>query len=595
MAKKKTEEAVEAEPRDEATAATAAAADSFADLGLSEPLLKALGDVGYEAPTSIQSRTIPPLLEGRDLIGQAQTGTGKTGAFALPILERLDAKRNRVQALVLTPTRELALQVSEAFHSYAKYLERVRVLPVYGGQGMQKQLDRLHSGVHIVVGTPGRVMDHLRRGTLTFESLTTVVLDEADEMLRMGFIEDVEWILGQAPEALQTALFSATMPREIRGIADRYLSEPVEIRIEHKTLTVPTIEQQYINVSEQFKLDTLTRILETERIDAVLVFARTKTGASDLTEKLEGRGYSVEALHGDLSQAQRENVVRRLRSGKVEIVVATDVAARGLDVDRISHVVNYDIPNDVEAYVHRIGRTGRAGREGKAILLVTPRQTRMLRDIEHHTGQRIKPMRVPSRAHVAARRAELFKGRIRATLAEDDLELYLAMVEEVAAEGFEMAEVAAAAVRLAQGDKPLDVVVEEEPPEMAPGTDGMVRLFFGAGRRSGVRPADIVGAIANEADVPGRSIGAIDVFDSYTLVEVPAEYEAQVIERMSRSTIRNQPIRVRIAREGSGDRGPGPGDRGRGPGSWGPKPGHRGSKPGGRGDERPKRGPKPRR
>jgi ATP-dependent RNA helicase DeaD len=585
MAKKKTpataadaekaenaENAVEGEPQGDASP------EQFADLGLSESLLKALGDVGYEAPTTIQSRTIPPLLEGRDLIGQAQTGTGKTGAFALPILERLDTKRNRVQALVLTPTRELALQVSEAFHSYAKYLDRVRVLPVYGGQGMQKQLDRLQSGVHIVVGTPGRVMDHLRRGTLSFESLATVVLDEADEMLRMGFLEDVEWILGQAPEALQTALFSATMPREIRRIADRYLSEPVEIRIEHKTLTVPTIEQQYINVSEQFKLDTLTRILETERIDAVLVFARTKNGASDLTEKLEGRGYSVEALHGDLSQAQRENVVRRLRSGKVEIVVATDVAARGLDVERISHVVNYDMPNDVEAYVHRIGRTARAGREGKAILLVTPRQTRMLRDIEHHTGQRITPMRAPSRAHVAARRAEIFKERIRATLAEDDLELYLEMVEGLAAEGFEMAEVAAAAVRLAQGDKPLDVVVEDEPPEMAPGTDGMVRLFFGAGRRSGVRPADIVGAIANEADVPGRAIGAIDVFDSYTLVEIPAQYEGQVLARMSRSTIRNQPIRVRLAREGGG------------PPVGAPRPGPRGKR-----DNPPRRGPKPRR
>jgi ATP-dependent RNA helicase DeaD len=538
---------------DESPAAT------FAELGLGEPLLKALTDLGYEAPTPIQSRTIPPLLAGSDLVGQAQTGTGKTAAFALPILQKLDTRKHQVQALVLTPTRELALQVSEAFHTYSKHLDRVRVLPVYGGQGMQKQLDRLQSGAQIVVGTPGRVMDHLRRGTLTFESLKTVVLDEADEMLRMGFIEDVEWILGQAEGEFQTALFSATMPREIRRIADRYLEDAVQIEIEHKTLTVPTVEQQYINVSEQNKLDALTRVLETERVEAALVFARTKNGAAELTEKLDGRGYSAEALHGDLSQPQREAVVRRLRSGKTEVVVATDVAARGLDVERISHVVNYDIPNDIEAYVHRIGRTGRAGREGKAILFVTPRQTRMLHEIERYTGQKITPMRVPSRADVAARRAELFKQRVREQLAGDELEPYLAMVEELTAEGHDIAEIAAAAARLAQGDKPLEVAVEPDRDELPPGTDGMVRLFIGAGRRSGVRPSDIVGAIANEADVPGRAIGAIDVYDRYTIVEVPAEYGEQVLERMARSTIRNQPVSVKPARpdeEGDGDRGP---------------------------------------
>jgi ATP-dependent RNA helicase DeaD len=530
--------------------------DSFEGLGLGEPLVRTLVDLGYEVPTPIQARTIPLLLAGRDVIGQAQTGTGKTAAFALPTLERLDPKRPRVQALVLTPTRELALQVSEAFHKYARYVGNVRVLPVYGGQPIHKQVDRLEAGVHVVVGTPGRVMDHLRRGTLNFDALATVVLDEADEMLRMGFIEDVEWILEQAPEGVQTALFSATMPREVRRVADRHLSDPASVQIEQKTLTVPTIEQQYINVSEQSKLDALTRLLETEPIDAVLVFVRTKTRAAELTEQLQGRGYAAEEMHGDMSQVQREAVIRRLRAGQAEIIVATDVAARGLDVERVSHVVNYDIPTDVEAYVHRIGRTARAGREGKAILLVAPRQQRMLRDIEAYTRQRIEPVRVPSKADVAARRTALFKERIRKTLADENLELYLAMVEELADEGIDMAELAAAAARLAQGDRPLDVTPDDEAMRFEPSADGMVRLFLGAGRRDGVRPGDIVGAIANEADVPGRAIGAIDIYDRFTIVEVPAEYRDRVLQRMQDSTIRHRPVSARIATPDGGDRRP---------------------------------------
>jgi ATP-dependent RNA helicase DeaD len=520
---------------------------SFEGLGLSDGVLQTLREVGYEVPTPIQSKTIPLLLAGRDVIGQAQTGTGKTAAFALPVLERLDVRLAQVQALVLTPTRELALQVSEAFHTYAKHVGPVRVLPVYGGQPIQKQVVRLESGVHVVVGTPGRIMDHLRRGTLTFEALKTVVLDEADEMLRMGFIEDVEWILGQAPDGVQTALFSATMPREVRRIAERHLKDAAEVETEHKTLTVPTVEQQYMNVSEQSKLEALTRLLEAERIDAVLVFTRTKNRAAELTEKLQGRGYAAEEMHGDLSQTQRESVIRRLRSGQAEIIVATDVAARGLDVERVSHVINFDMPHDVEAYVHRIGRTGRAGREGKAILLVAPRQQRMLRDIEAYTRQRIEPVKMPSKADVAARRTEMFKERIRKTLAEENLELYLTMVEELADEGVDVTEVAAAAARLAQGDRPLDVTPEEEWVEAGPDEDGMVRLFFGAGRREGVRPADIVGAIANEADVPGRAIGAIDIYERHTIVEVPAQYRDRVLERMSSAVIRNRPVSARVA------------------------------------------------
>jgi ATP-dependent RNA helicase DeaD len=537
-------------------------AGSFEQLGLSEGLIRSLVELGYEVPTPIQSKTIPLLLAGRDVIGQAQTGTGKTAAFALPALDRLSPKKVRVQALVLTPTRELALQVSEAFHKYAKHLGHVRVLPVYGGQPIFKQVERLEAGVHVVVGTPGRVMDHLRRGTLTFESLATVVLDEADEMLRMGFIEDVEWILEQAPGGVQKALFSATMPREVRRIAERHLTDPASVQIEHATMTVPSVEQQYINVSEQSKLDALTRILETEPIDAVLVFVRTKTRSAELAEQLQGRGYSAEAMHGDMSQVQREAVVRRMRAGQAELIVATDVAARGLDVDRVSHVVNFDMPNDVEAYVHRIGRTGRAGREGKAILLVAPRQQRMLHDIEAYTRQKIQPVRMPSKADVAARRTAIFKDRIRKAAAEENLELYLSMVEELVDEGLDLAEVAAAAARLAQGDRPLDVTPEPEAVEFEPSADGMVRLFIGAGRRDGVRPADVVGAIANEADVPGRSIGAIDIYDRFTIVEVPAEYRDRVLSSMSNATIRHRPISVRIATPESGERRPSPPRRG---------------------------------
>ncbi len=351
-----------------------AAEDTFDSLGLNESIQRGLSELGYEAPTPIQRQTIPLLLAGRDVVGQAQTGTGKTAAFALPVLQNLDLGLNAVQALILTPTRELALQVAEAFHAYARYLGRVRVLPVYGGQAIQAQLVRLHSGVQIIVGTPGRVMDHLRRGTLDFSSLKTVVLDEGDEMLRMGFVDDIEWILAQAPEGIQKALFSATMPEEIRRIADRYLHDPASIQTVQRTLTVPTVEQRYVLVPESAKLEALAQILELEGTpgEGVLVFTRTKTAAAELAERLNARGYAAEALHGDLNQAQRENVIRRLRSGQLDLVTATDVAARGLDVERIGLVVNYHMPYDPEWYVHRIGRTARAGRAGRAVLFVTP-------------------------------------------------------------------------------------------------------------------------------------------------------------------------------------------------------------------------------
>ncbi|OLB92947.1 MAG: hypothetical protein AUH30_21085 [Candidatus Rokubacteria bacterium 13_1_40CM_68_15] len=541
---------------------------AFTELGLSAPLLAAIEEVGYEAPTAIQARTIPALLAGRDVIGQAQTGTGKTAAFALPILQSLDVDNAEVQALVLTPTRELAIQVAEAIHTYSKRMGAVRVLPVYGGQPMQQQIRRLRAGVHIVVGTPGRVMDHLRRGTLAFDALETVVLDEADEMLRMGFIDDVEWILGQMPGARQLALFSATMPREIRRIAERHLRDPERVEIEHATVTVAETEQRYLNVTERQKADALTRVLEVEAPEAALVFVRTKTGAAELAERLQARGYAAEAMHGDMTQAQREQTIRRLRAGQVETVIATDVAARGLDVERITHVVNYDVPWDAQSYVHRIGRTGRAGRAGTAILFVTPRETRLLETIERFTGQRITPMRMPSAADVAARRASLFKEQLRAAARADGLEPYLSLVEELAEEaGLDMAEIAAAAAKLARAGKPFEVVAAPAPertvkPRAATGDGEMVRLFIDTGRQAGVRPADIVGAVAGEADIPGRAIGAIDIHERFTFVEVPAEYVDQVLDRMRRVKIRKQPVTVKMATPKSAER---PGGKRRGP------------------------------
>lgn len=414
--------------------------------------MRVLGELGYEAPTPIQQRAIPALLGGGDLIGQAQTGTGKTAAFALPILQALEPRKHVTQALVLTPTRELAMQVAEAIHSYSRHLAHIRVLPVYGGAPMMVQLNRLRQGVHVVVGTPGRLIDHLKRATLRLDEVKTIVLDEADEMLKMGFLDDVEWILSQAPSQRQIALFSATMPDEILGIAQRHLSNPTKIVPERRALTAPAIEQRYVNVSEAQKLDVLTSILELELQpgEAVLIFRRTKTGVAQLAEKLEARGFAAAAMHGNMNQSARETVIRRLRSGKAEIVVATDVAARGLNVEQISHVINYDVPYDVESYVHRVGRTARAGRTGVATLFVTPRERRMMRDIEHYMRTTIKPMKLPTRADIAARRLAQFKDKLRRNAEQRDLDPYLGLVEELVAEGtFDMAEVAAAAARLA--------------------------------------------------------------------------------------------------------------------------------------------------
>ena len=428
----------------------------FRDLALSEPLLKALTDVGYESPSPIQAATIPPLLEGQDVLGQAQTGTGKTAAFALPILSRLNMRQTSPQALVLAPTRELAIQVAEAFQRYATHLPNFRVLPIYGGQSYGPQLSGLKRGAHVVVGTPGRVIDHLNRGTLDLSELKTLVLDEADEMLRMGFIDDVESILSKTPAERQIALFSATMPAQIRRIAENHLKDPVQITIKASTSNTPNITQRYWYVSGMHKLDALTRILEAETFDAMIVFSRTKLGTEELANKLQARGFSAAAINGDMQQAQRERTIQQLKDGKLDILCATDVAARGLDVDRISHVINYDIPHDVEGYVHRIGRTGRAGRSGQAILFVTPREKRLLQTIERATKQKVEEMTLPSVDVVNDKRVNKFKQRISETLSTGDLGIFQNLIDSFEQEhNVPAREIAAALARMVQGDSPL--------------------------------------------------------------------------------------------------------------------------------------------
>jgi ATP-dependent RNA helicase DeaD len=533
---------------------------AFAALGLREPLVRTLAALGYEAPTPIQERTIPLLLAGRDLIGQAQTGTGKTAAFALPILEKIDPELRDTQALVLTPTRELAMQVAEAIHSYAHAMPGIGVLPVYGGASMVHQLKRLQQGVQIVVGTPGRLIDHLDRGSLRLGSIRMMVLDEADEMLKMGFIDDVERILGEAPPARQVALFSATMPAGVLRIAKKHMPDAERVEIEHKAVNAPAIDQRFINVAESQKLEVLTQILELEENNAVLIFRRTKTGAAELAERLDARGFAAEAMHGDMNQRERESVIRRLKAGNIEIVVATGVAARGLDVEQITHVVNYDVPNDVEAYVHRIGRTGRAGRSGVATLFVTPRERKMMREIERFTGTSIKPMKTPTRGDVVARRVEQLKETIRKAIKEGDLDLYLQLVEQLAEEGpHDIAEIAAAAAKLASVAKP--IVPEKDRKESRPAAarsarasrpaaEARVRLQMSVGKRDGIRPSDVVGSIANEAGIEGRDIGPIEILNDRTYVSVPASAVKEVLMKVGRARFRGRAVNLSVAEEG---------------------------------------------
>ena len=525
---------------------------SFRDLKLSEPLIRVLDEIGYETPTPIQSQAIPPLMTGRDLLGHAPTGTGKTAAFALPLLSDIDVQNKNVQVLTLTPTRELAIQVAEAFQHYASHIKGFHVLPIYGGQEYGGQIRQLKRGVQVVVGTPGRLMDHIRKGTLKLGDLQAVVLDEADEMLRMGFIEEVEWILDQTPDKRQMALFSATMPRQVERIARRYLNDPAEISIKARTATAETIRQRYWQVSGLHKLDALTRILEVETFDGILIFVRTKTATTELAEKLEARGYAAAAMNGDMAQKHREQTVERLKKGSLDILVATDVAARGLDVDRISHVINYDVPYDTEAYIHRIGRTGRAGRRGDAILFVAPRERRMLSAIEKATRQKIEQMVLPSTEVVNNKRIADFKQKITDTLGVGELGFMQGLVEQYRQEhDIPAVEIAAALAKMTLGDKPMLLGPDKHTGKarkkpLKDVTGGAERYRIEVGHVHGVKPGNIVGAIANESGLDGEYIGSIEIEAEYSLVDLPSGMPKDIFKDLKKTRICGKAMNISL-------------------------------------------------
>ena len=530
---------------------------TFADLDIAFPVLRALEDVGYESPSPIQAETIPPLMAGRDVVGLAQTGTGKTAAFAIPVLSRIGTDGKAPKALVLAPTRELALQVSEAFGKYAAHLPDVRVLPIYGGQSYSVQLSGLRRGAQIVVGTPGRIIDHLDKGTLDLSQLEFLVLDEADEMLTMGFAEDVERILADTPDSKQVALFSATMPSAIRRLAQKYLANPVEITVKAKTATAQNITQRYLQVSHQRKLDALTRVLEVESFDAMIVFVRTKSATEELAEKLRARGFSAVAINGDIPQAQRERTIASLKNGSIDILVATDVAARGLDVERISHVVNYDIPHDTESYVHRIGRTGRAGRSGNALLFVSPRERHMLRSIERATRQPLTEIGLPSVDDVNAQRVAKFGESITENLGSDHLATFRKLVENYARDNdVAMADIAAA---LALETRDGGFFLSPAPPAgdrqqrgdrpERPRREGQPRFAtyrIAVGKRDRVTPGAIVGAIANEGGLTRQDFGHISIRNEYSLVELPDDLGREALTALRSTRINNKPINIGV-------------------------------------------------
>ncbi len=544
---------------------------AFRDLNLTEPVLKAIENVGYETPSPIQAQIIPFILDGRDVLGQAQTGTGKTAAFALPILSRIKLQQKDPQVMVLAPTRELAIQVAEAFQGYASQMKNFHVLPIYGGQDYSTQLRQLKRGAHVIVGTPGRVMDHMRKGTLRLNQLSTLVLDEADEMLRMGFIDDVEWILEQIPAKRQIALFSATMPTVIRKIAEKHLQNPEQITIKVKTQTAENIRQRYWMVSGVHKLDALTRILEGENFDGMIIFVRTKTATVELAEKLEARGHSCAAINGDMSQQLRERAIKNLKLGKLDILIATDVAARGLDVDRITHVVNYDIPYDTESYIHRIGRTGRAGRTGDAILFVSPRERRLLGNIERATKQKVEEMQLPTTEYINNTRIAKFKQKITDILTTEELSFYSQLIEQYQTEHDVPAiNIAAALAKITQGNTPLlikdipkrshkernDRSSRNKREEISNRqgnsrrnkqgqSDIKMELFrIEVGNSHGVKPGNIVGAIANEAGIDGDHIARIKIEENYSTVELPAGMTKEIFQELKKVRVAGQQLNI---------------------------------------------------
>ncbi len=567
---------------------------TFEDLGLADEVLEAIKAMGYETPSPIQAKAIPALLQGGNLLGTAQTGTGKTAAFSLPLLSRLDFNGHETSMLVLTPTRELAIQVAEAIQQYAAKMPKVHVVPVYGGQDIAVQLRALKRQANIVVATPGRLIDHIKRGSIVLSGVKAIVLDEADEMLDMGFMEDVETILKEIPASAQRALFSATMPKEVKKIIEQHLGEYEEACIEGKTTTVENIRQRYLLVKNEHKIEALARVLEGEDFDGVLIFVRTKQNTTEVAEKLESRGFNVAPLNGDLAQSMRERTINRLKMGKLDIVVATDVAARGIDVDRITHVVNYDIPYDTESYVHRIGRTGRAGRSGNAILFITPREKKMLKIIEKATRQPIETMELPTAEIISAKRVAAFKDKIKSVITTGELdkfkELVESMVAESAAEGSEpltAADIAAAVIKIWQKKqplfpelKPLDAPRErrerndnfgldreeksrlrKERNEGANGVEeGYLRYYLGVGRRDHVTPRDIVGAIAGEGNISSSNIGRIKLFDKFSTVELPETMPQEVLDILADMTIRGNESRFRLMTD-EPPTGPAPGTR----------------------------------
>ena len=527
----------------------------FEDMNISNEICRAVLDMGFEEATPIQSQAIPVILEGKDIIGQSQTGTGKTAAFGIPLLERINPEDRRLQALILCPTRELAIQVSEEFRKLLKYKDNIRVLPIYGGQPIDRQIAALRKGTQVVIGTPGRVMDHMRRRTIKAETVQMMVLDEADEMLDMGFREDIETILVKIPEEHQTLLFSATLSPEILDITKRFQKNPEFIKIVRKELTVPNIEQYYFDVKEKTKLDALCRIIDVYDPKLAMVFCNTKKRVDDLVEMLQGRGYFAEGLHGDLKQAQRDKVMQKFRNGTIEILVATDVAARGIDVDDIDVVFNYDVPQDEEYYVHRIGRTGRAGKAGKAFTFCVSKEIYKLRDIMRYTKTKIQQQKLPTLSDVEEMKTNIYLEKIKGIIEEGHLTKYIHLVDRLMEEDYTSIDIAAALLKDHLSDVNADDIdvlddINLGGTELYGGEgEKMVRLFINAGKKSKIRAKDIVGAIANEAGIPGKTLGEIAIFDEYTFVDVPNEFVRDILHGMKHAKIKGKRVHIEIAKK----------------------------------------------
>jgi len=521
----------------------------FSDFHLSKELGKAIEDMGFEEPSPIQALAIPLIQAGRDVTAQAQTGTGKTAAFGIPVIGKIDPTKRVVQAIVLCPTRELCIQIAEEFSNLLAHLPKIIVLPVYGGQPIDRQLRALHSGVHIVIGTPGRVMDHMDRRTLRLDDVHTVVLDEADQMLDMGFRDDIELILRKVPQDRQALLFSATLPQPIIDISKRFMNKPEFVKVQYAELTVPKIEQSYIEVKEREKIDILCRLIDISDPHLSIIFCNTKRRAEELAGKIKARGYRAEELHGDMKQSSRDRVMGGFRKGSIEILIATDVAARGIDVDDVDLVVNFDVPQDVEYYIHRIGRTGRAGKSGKAITFVSPKDFNKLREIMHFAKVTIPRMPVPSQSDVAETRTKAVLEAVRETIQAGGLEAFIRLIEKETEGDHNTIDIAAALLKMQMEERLEAPVAKQEGVDFGDtGAEvGMVRFFLGVGRQHKVAPKDIVGAIAGETGIPGKDIGAIRIMDNYSFVEIPKEHAQEVYSIMKERTIRNQPTGIEPA------------------------------------------------